>query len=1054
MRRSLPELCLDHPIGTLALLVAVAVAGIVSFVQLPIALMPDIVYPMVRVQVTAAQTPPEVLVNTVTRVLEQELAQVEGLEQIESTTEQGRVQITLSMAQGRDMDAALRDAAAWVDRARATLPSDIEPPVIFKFDPQNLPVVEFVLSSDTVDSMALRQLAETDLAYRFVGTAGVATVRVAGGRQREIQVHVDPAKLRSHGLTFEELAAALRANNVQGSPGRIDAAGKELFGEVRSLFGSAREIADLQVAAPNGDLIRVRDIAEVADRYAEQRLIVSVNGVEGIKLSVFKAPQANSVETAAGVRARLDELRREGVIPAEVSMAVTADESVYITQSIENARHAMYLAVALVALVVLLFLGDWRYTIVSMLVVPAAVLTALLVMRSLGLTLNLMSIGGLIVGVGLLVDYGIVLLENITRHWDTTRDVRKAVKAASREVTSPLVAAFGVLVAAVAPFLFVGGFAMLFFEEFILTIVFAAVAGLVIAFAMIPPMFPMLQRSGQRHAAEGRLMHVLTRGYGHTLSGAIRYRHWVVAGAFLSLVVAAMTVTRLGYIFLPEIDNGQVTITVQGEPGMLLEEFGGRARQIAALAAEDPTVVLVDAAIGGRIGQTIQVTPATSEMLVQLTPKNARDGSVQDWIGGFADRVAGLETPGVRARVSKARIRAIRTFAGAAATQNFDVVVGVQGQEAAVLAELGEQVRQRLSGVAGLTDLETSLVLDQPVVSFSIDRARTASFGVTPAQISQALTTAVNGDVPSRLLDQGLYYDIRLAVAPMAVHQRLMGLADLPVARLPNGSPLLFGQVAETHLVTGPLAIDRMNRTAVNSVTATVRGRTLGEAAGDVRSALADLWLPSGYHLTYGGRMAALSGGSTGLGWAAAIGVLLIVVVLAIQYEAMLTPALIVGVLPLSIVGAVASLYITETPLSATAFIGVILLIGIAANNAIVLVAFIEQLRRAGHSVVEAVRLGALLRLRPKLMTACVAMAALLPLASGRQEGGEILQPLAIVVLGGMPVALVATLLVLPALYVIAQGSTSKHHQPPPFDERQDIGAREEVLAPRSQRTF
>lgn len=1023
MRRSLPQICLDHPIGTLALLTAVIVAGVVSFVQLPIALMPDIVYPMIRVQVTAAQTPPEVLVNTVTRVLEQELAQVEGLEQIESTTEQGRVQITLSMTQGRDMDAALRDAAAWVDRARGSLPSDIDPPVIFKFDPQNLPVLEFVLSSDTVDSMALRQLAETDLAYRFVGTAGVATVRVAGGREREIQVRVNPAKLRSHGVTFDELATAIRLHNVQGSPGRIDAAGKELFGEVLALFESARDIADLQVPVPNGDRVRVRDVAEVADSYAEQRLIVTVNGIEGVKLSVFKAPQANSVETAAGVRSRLEELRRDGVIPAGVNAAVTADESVYITQSIDNARHAMYLAVALVALVVLIFLGDWRHTIAAMLVVPAAVLTALLVMRVMGLTLNLMSIGGLIVGVGLLVDYGIVLLENITRHWDTTRDVRQAVDTASREVTSPLVAALGVLVAAVAPFLFVGGFAMLFFEEFILTIIFAAIAGLIIAFALIPPVFPLLQQRGAHaHTAEGWLMRPLTRAYGFVLNGALRHRHWVVAAACVALVVAGAAMTRLGYVFLPEIDNGQVTVTVQGEPGMPLDEFGARARQVAAVAAEDPAVVLVDAAIGGRIGQTIQVTPATAEMLVQLTPKGARDVTVQDWIAAFADTVGALDTPGVRTRVSKARIRAIRTFAGSAATQNFDVVVGVQGQEASVLADLGEQVRQRLSAVPGLTDLDTSLVLDQPIASFSIDRARAASYGVTPAEISRVLTTAVNGEVPSRFLDDGLYYDIRLSVAPEAVHQRLMGLAELPVARLPNGGTLLLGQVADARVVTGPLGIDRMNRTAVNSVTAAVRGRTLGEAATDVRTALADLSLPTGYHLSYGGRMATLSGGSSGLGWAAAIGVLLIIVVLAIQYEALLTPALIVGVLPVSIVGAVGALYVSDTPLSATAFIGLILLIGIAANNAIVLVAFVEQLRRAGHSMTEAVRLGSLLRLRPKLMTACVAMAALVPLANGQQEGGEILQPLAVVVLGGMPVALVATLIVLPALYVIAHG--------------------------------
>jgi multidrug efflux pump subunit AcrB len=391
---------LEHPIGTIAVVLAFMVAGSIAMLGLPVNLMPDIVYPMVRVQVAAAQMPPEILLNTVTRVLEQELVQAEQLETMESTTEQGQVQITLSFAVDRDVDDALKDVSTWVDRAKSKLPANLEPPIIFKFDPQNLPVAEFVLSSDTMDITRLPEFAEYDLAYRFIGVPGVSGIRVAGGRVREIQVRVAPEKLRAHGLTMQDLAETISASNVQTPAGRVDALGRELAGQVQSLFRTPAEIGGVQVRASNGESVEIRHLAEVADTHREQRLIVTVNGKEGVKLSAFKIPEANSVEVADAIRQRLSALEQDRVIPSDVSLATTADESVYINQSIASANHALALAIALVAVTVLLFLKDWKFTLVSIAVLPVAIVITALLMRVFGLSFNLMSIGGLIVGVG------------------------------------------------------------------------------------------------------------------------------------------------------------------------------------------------------------------------------------------------------------------------------------------------------------------------------------------------------------------------------------------------------------------------------------------------------------------------------------------------------------------------------------------------------------------------------------------------------------------------------------------------------------------------------
>lgn len=1046
-RTSLPQLCLDHPIGTLALVLAAAMAGVIATVRLPVSLMADIVYPMVRVQITSGQTPPEVLLQTVTRVLEQQLGQAEGLELLESTTEQGRVQATLSFALDRDIDAALRETATLVDRAKGSLPAGLDPPIIFKFDPQNLPVLEFALSSDIQDPMALRHFAEYDLVPRFIGVPGVAGLRAAGGREREMQVEADPDKLRAHGLTLTDLDAALGANSVQGAAGRLDTTGTELTGQVVATFRSVREIEDIRLAAPNGELIPLRDVARVTDTHKEQRLFVTIGGQEAVKVSVFKAPQANSVAVAEAIRGRLDTLRTERFIPPGVSIAVTADESIYIRQAVDNASHALFLAVALVALVVLLFLNDWRLTLVAMLVLPAAMLVTAWLMAMWGLSVNLMSLGGLILGIALLVDYGVVLLENISRHRAHAANLRQAVVRASHEVSGALIASLLALVASLVPFLLFGGASLIFFEEFLLTIIIATTAGLVTAFALIPALYPIILGSGRSaHAVEGRVMRAVTTAYRSALAACLAHRLATITAAVVALVFGIIGLTRLGYVFLPEIDDGRVTVTMQGSPGMLASEFQAQARRVEQVALAREGVALVDLATGGRIGQTIQETPAEAEMLVQLVPKANRNASAQQWMANFDDAVAQQDLLNVRVRAQKARIRAIRTFAGQASSGDFDVVVRIQGQDTGTLARLGEDVAARLGKVPDLTNVDTTLVLDQPTLRFTVNRERAGAIGVSAADMSDVVATAIGGTVSAQFVDAGLYYPVRLMNDRRMLHGHLQDLLNQPVHRLSNGDLIPLGDVATIERTKGPLALDRVNQATVNIVTGTVRGRTLGEVAADVRRAVATLELPPGYGVSFGGRMAALAEGSSGTLWIAALSLFLIMVVLAVQYESLINPVLIVAVLPLGLVGAAAALWLTDTPLSATAVVGIVLLMGIAANNAIVLVVFIEQLRTEGRHVLDAVREGATARVRPKLMTAMVAMVGMVPLMNRSAEGSEMLQPLAVTVLGGLPVSLVATLLVLPVLYATVHARRSAQRDLQIVADRDPLSIAEEEV--------
>lgn len=1026
-RTGLAAFGLVRPVGALALVAAVLVASGFAFRELPISLVPDISYPMLRVQVEYGQVPPELLVQQVTRPLEAELAQTEGVELIESTTTQGLVQVTLSFQAAIDLDDALRDASGWIERAKSQLPADAPPPTVFKFDPSNLPVLEFTLGAPAGhDVVALRRFAEFELAPRLLGVPGVAAVRTAGGLQREVQVRLHADRLAAYGITTEEVTRAVAAWNVQEATGRVDVGGRELQTQTVAAFASAASIAmvPLQVDG-RPPIIRIGDVSNVIDTHREQRMMVRVNGRDAVKLSVFKQPQTNTIAVVDGLRARFAELRRDGFVSGGLDIEITADESIYIRQAIASARNALLLAVALVIAVVAVFLRSVRLTLIVFIVVPVALAATLLVMSVLGLSINLMSMGGLIVGVGLLVDFAIVLLEAATRHVEEGAGPYQAMGRAIEEVSAPLVASAGTNVAAIIPFLALGGVALLFFEEFIVTVTVAPVAGLLAAFAIVPALYPILAAGRLRNTSGGRAV-LSGQVFRSIVARAARHRLAVIAGATaLSILAGALLVTR-GYVFLPELDDGRIDVLIESEPGTPLADLEVVARRIEGEIRKRADVVLVDATVGGSIGRTITETPREAELLVQLVPRQERDAGVRQVIDALGDDLDPVAGPGVRVRVRKTRIRAIRTFAGAAQSGDWDVAVRLEGPDVGVLAQLANQASERLNDIAGLRDLDSTVVLNTPGLGFELDVEQARQFGVTPQQAALAVSTAIGGAVPSRLVDQGLLHDVRVLLSRSDVHD-LTAIPAIPVARR-GGSLVHLGQIGQLRESIGPAQVDRIQQQNVNVLTANVRGLALSDVSRAVRSTMSALPLPPGYSVSYGGRME-FGGSDTSLWTIGVLALFLVLVVLAVQYESVANPLLVVAVVPFALVGVLPALYAADLPLSSTALVGLVLLAGIAVNNSVVLVDFAEQQRRLGVPCLDAVIEAAAVRLRPICMTALAGVAGMIPLARGTEPGAEMLQPLAVVVMGGLVAATVGSLLVLPAAYVLVHGRGAERRE-------------------------
>ncbi len=1029
MNSSISSWSIRHPIGVIMLTLAVMVLGAFALERLNVDLLPRIVYPDVRVRVLDPGVPAKVMEDEITRQLEEQLAITEGAVAVQSRSSEGRSAVDLSFRYGADVDQALRDASSRLDRAKRFLPDSIDPPVIYKRDPFQLPVAEYVVSSQLLDPVELRGWVDYELSRSLLTLPGVAAAEVGGGLEREVRIIADQYRLAGLGLDVLDLEEMLRQANRDVPAGRLLMPYGEISGRTGGRFDDVQQIIDLPLPAEGRDdplsLLRLGEVARVIDGAAEERLRIRLDGAPGIKLSIQKQPLANTVSVVDAVDAELARLSEQGQVRDDVRIAKVDDQARYIRHALGNAVSAALGGAALAMLVVYLFLGSVRRTLIIGSAIPIAVLVTFILMASFGLNFNIMTLGGLALGIGMLVDNTIVMLENVYRHQrgDHSDDGpgnhsgSEAATKAAREVTSAIVASTSTNLAAVLPFLFIGGLVGLLFRELIFTISAAILASMIVALTLVPALAGRLPASHEGLVRRGinRVMEVLQRGYGKLVAWLLRVQ-WLV----IALFVAALVLTVPGFFtgkqeFLPALDEGDVRISLTADTGVNIEEMDALTRRVEAIVAARPEVRAVFTTVGGFVfGRSSFENSHRASLQVQLAPLAQRGGiSSKEWIAAVKTELADAGIAGLKISLYTSGIRGIRFNRG-----DDDVGLRIKGPDLDTLVRLADQVVARLKSVPGLSNVQHSNEDVTQELSIRVDRRRAASYGLDVEDVGSVLRYALDGQTVTDFIDGDRGIDVRLRLDRDDVGTPGDLESILLFSKTTPRTPIRLGDLAEVQLLPQPTEILRDRQQRVVEITASLGGELTLEQAIEAALAAADgVDLPQGYALYEAGSLETLQQGRDLGRLLLALALFLVLVVMAVQYESLRNPLIILLSVPFTLIGVVLGLQWTETPLSMPVWLGLIMLAGIVVNNAIVLVEFIELRRDRGDDKSTAIVAAARLRLRPILMTTLTTVVGMLPLALAVGEGAEMLQPLAIVIVWGLSFSTLVSLLLVPMIY-------------------------------------
>jgi multidrug efflux pump subunit AcrB len=1014
---------IHHPIGVVMLTLALMVLGVLALGALGVDLLPKVIYPEIRVRVVDPGVPANIMEDQVTRQLEEQLAITEEALFIQSRTTEGRSAVDLSFRYGADIDQALQDASTRLDRAKRFLPDSIEPPIIYKRDPSQLPVAEFVVSSSLRDPVALRSWVDFEFSKWFINLPGVASTEVGGGLEREITIQADQLRLAGLGMHLLDLRDVLKAANVETASGRLLMQQGELSGRTAGRFSSVEEILQLPLRQVGKDetsaLIRLYEVADVSDSAEDERLRIRLNDLPGIKLSIQKQPTANTVEVVDHVLKRLDELQTKGLLPRDIEVHAVDDQARFVRRALDNAISSALAGALLAMLVVYLFLGSLRRTLIIGSAIPISILVTFILMSSLGLTLNIMTLGGLALGVGMLVDSTIVMLENIYRHQHQAKqaqpDAQRSQQAAA-EVNSAIVASTSTNLAAVLPFLFIGGLVGLLFRELIVTISAAILASLVVALTLVPALAGRLTvtRNGAFRQFVDRLIGGLQSAYSRLIRQLLGVP-WLMPVLFImTLFIVFFTLVPQKQVFLPQIDEGRISVNITADRGINLDGMDQLVKRIEGIISNQPEAASLFTQVGGFVfGRSQYEAVNRANIKVTLKPFEVRKISSRAWIKRVNQQIREARLPGVRVTLRVQGIRGIRLNRG-----DDDLSIRVKGPDLKVLNEIAGQVKQRLAEVSGLSNIEyTGEELTQEL-SLQVDRQRASSFGLSVEDVGQMLQLALGGEVVTDYLEGDRSIDVRLRLqrtdlaSPADVESIIIfSRTDSPVA-------LRLGEVAKVELAATPVTIQRDQQQRMIEISASLDGElNVDLAIQAVNQVIEQISLPVGYSLYEAGSFQAVQQGREMGVILLALALFLVLVVMAVQYESIRNPLVILLSVPFALIGVALGLNFTDLPLSMPVWLGLIMLSGIVVNNAIVLVEYIGMRRDAGDDKSAAIIEASRLRLRPILMTTLTTVAGMMPLAMALGEGSEMLQPLAVTLVSGLVFSTLVTLLLIPMVY-------------------------------------
>jgi len=1050
---SLSTLSIRQYIGTLMLTLTVIVVGIFFITQLPVDLLPSITYPRIGVRLEAPGISPEVAIDEITRPLEEALSTTDGVVQIYSQTREGQVNLDLYFNPGSNIDQALNDTTAAFNRNRNQLPDSIEEPRLFKFDPSQLPVYELALTAPSLQAVDLRIFADEELARELSIVPGVAAAAVSGGVQEEVRVNIDLNRLQSLGISLPNVLDQLTQRNQDVSGGRIRGDNSEPLTRAVGRFQNASEIRDLAFATGGQTIatttpqssatpvpmqrVYLRDFAQVIDGTEEERVLVDLNRQKAVKISIQKQSDANTVSVVDAVKQRIEALRRSGTIPADMVVTPTLDESKFIRNSLANVITSGLSGALLAAISVFIFLGSLRQTLIIALTIPLCTLAAAIVMKLSGFSLNIFSLGGLAISVGQAIDTSIVILENVSNRvaalkldrehghhaGDYASEAIAAVEESSREVESSLVAATATNLVSVLPFVLVGGFVSLLFNELVLTICFAITASLIVALTVVPMLSARLF-SIERSSGLNRLWALRTfsqkleggtRSYGNILAKVIRRPAIVVIAASIFLGGSgALMVGQIPQEILPRISTGQANVNVQFPSGTSLATNRRVMAAVDDVLLKQPETEYVFTTTGGALfGTTVSANPARSSSSVTLKAGT----NIQEFTDRTTRAMNQLNLAGIRVRVSAGSVRGLTLSNSPLRGADVDVVL--EGQDSEVLKQAGRQVLAALDDRVKLAAFRPDADDRQPEIQIRPNWKRASELGLTTQAIGSTIQTALEGSVPTQLQRNERLVDVRVQLNQDLLKQPSQ-LAQLPLF-VNNNALIRLSDVATISEGQAPGEIQRINQRPVFLIAGNLtKGASLGAALAEVQQVVSTLDLPDGITVlpSYAGQTnQELQSALVSLGSLAAF---LVFVVMAVQYNSIIDPLVIILTVPLALVGGIFGLYITQTAIGITVVVGAVLLVGIVVNNAIIMIETANQIRaESGLDRPSAILKAAPQRLRPILMTTITTVLGLFPLALGIGEGSEFLQPLGIVVFAGLTLSTLLTLFIIPCFYVL-----------------------------------
>ncbi|MGB3266177.1 MAG: efflux RND transporter permease subunit [Microcoleus sp.] len=1031
---SISSLSIRRHIGTLMLTLAIIVVGLFYITQLPVDLLPSITYPRIGVRLDAPGISPEVAVDEVTRPLEQGLSATEGVIQIFSRTREGQVSVDLFFKPGGNIDQALNDATAAVNRIRNRLPDNVEAPRLFKADPSQQPVYEFALTSNSLQGVDLRVFADEELSRELNVIPGVASVDVAGGVQEEIQINIDLNRLQSLGVSISDVLNALEARNLDTSGGRLRQESAEPLTRTVGRFRSAKEIQEISFQISGSTppkRVFLRDFAKVIDGTEEERVKVFLNQKSAVKISIQKQPDANTIVVVDGVKKKLAELKESGLITESTTIVTTSDESKFIRDSISNVLFSGLTGAALAGASVLLFLASLRQTFIIVVAIPLATLMAIILMGIFHLSLNIFSLGGLALGVGIVVDNSIVMLENIVEGTSNHKNQRSTKKQliqqaenSSQELESALFASTITNLVAVLPFLLIGGLVSLLFNELILTITFSVAASLIVGLTVVPMMASRLLAlpvsSGLSNfwplQAFNRAFTNATAGYGKFLSGVVRWRVIVVVLAIVILGGGSWQMAgQIPQEILPQISTGQARLFALFPAGTNLETNQRVMAEVDKIMLSQPETEYTLTTVGGLLFGT-----NTIENLLRggsnITLKSGTDTLA--FVEKVNQELRKVKVPkGTRLRLIPENVRGLVLTNSPVRGAEVDVLL--QGENEQLLLQTGRDILETLEEKVKLARFRPDTDPPQAEVQIRPNWEQAEIYGLNAREIGETIQTAIQGAIPTQLQRGNRLVDVRVQFDRNSI-QSISELKFIPLTAR-NNARIRLGDVASIEVGKAPGEIQRLNQRQVFLIAGNLnKGASLGDALKQVDAVLAEFKLPPGVRVIPSAAAETNRELQTSLKILGGLAAFLVFVVMAVQYNSLVDPLVIMLTVPLALAGGILGLYATKTAIGATVIVGAILLVGIVVNNAIIMVELANQIREDEKvDRATAILRAAPQRLRPILMTTITTVLGLFPLALGIGEGSEFLQPLGVVVFSGLSLATLLTLFIIPCFYIL-----------------------------------